>query len=135
MLDKLLGEFSGKATFGRVLPTDEQQVKIEVSIQGSGELLGEKVTVFGTYWQTVRPGGVLYGEGHAVMMTADGDTADWNGFGVGSSTGPVPASHYAVCGSFQTTSEKLAHINSVATACEYDTDEDWNFNWKLWEWK
>ena len=35
MLDKLLGEFSGKATFGRVLPTDEQQVKIEVSIQGN----------------------------------------------------------------------------------------------------
>ena len=63
MLDNLLGELSGKATFGRVLPTEEQRVKVEVSIQGSGELRGEKVTVFGTYWQTVRPGGVLYGEG------------------------------------------------------------------------
>ena len=32
MLDSLLGEVSGKATFARVLPTEEQQVKVEVSI-------------------------------------------------------------------------------------------------------
>jgi len=135
MLGKLLGEASGKTTGVRVLPTEGQQVKVEVSFQGSGKLLAAEITDIGTYWQTVRPGGVLYGEGHLLMMTKDGEIADWTGFGVGRPTGPSPAAHYGVCGSFQTGSQKLAHLNSVATVIEYDVAEDGSYRWKMWEWK
>ena len=36
MLGELLGESSGRITGTRVLPTEGQQVKVEVSFQGSG---------------------------------------------------------------------------------------------------
>ena len=39
MLGQQLGEASGKITGVRVLPTEGQQVKVEVSFQGSGKLL------------------------------------------------------------------------------------------------
>jgi hypothetical protein len=135
MLGELLGEASGRTTGVRVLPTEGQQVKIEVSFQGSGRLSGVEMTDTGTYWQTIRPGGVLYGEGHVLIMTRAGELADWTGFGVGRPTGPSPAAHYAVCGSFQTASQKLAHLNTIATVIEYDVAEDGSYHWKLWEWK
>jgi hypothetical protein len=135
MLGELLGESTGKITGTRVLPSEGQQIKVEVSFQGSGTLLGEAITDIGTYWQTIRPEGVLYGEGHVLMMTRDGTIADWTGFGVGQPTGPSPAAHYAVCGSFQPTSGKLARLASVANAIEYDVEQDGSYHWKLWEWK
>jgi hypothetical protein len=134
MLGQLLGEASGRTTGIRVLPTEGQQVKVEVSFQGSGKLLGVDISDVGTYWQTVRPGGVLYGEGHVLFTTNDGEIADWTGFGVGKPTGPAPAAHYAVCGSTQTTSGKLGHLNTVAAAIEYDVHQDGSYQWKFWEW-
>ncbi len=135
MLGKLLGEGSGKTTGVRVLAHEEgQEVKVEVSVRGSGKLLGVDTTDLGTYWQTVRPGGVLYGEGHLVAMTQDGEVADFTGIGHGKPTGPSPAAHYGVCGSFQTTSQKLAHLNTVATVMEWDVAEDESYHYKLWEW-
>ncbi len=135
MLGEMLGESSGKTLGVRVLPTEGQQVKMEVSVQGSGKLLGVEITDTATYWQTLRPGSVLYGEGHAVIMTKDNEIADFIGFGVGRPTGPSPAAHYGVCGSFQTASKKLSRLNSVATVMEYDVAEDGSYHWKLWEWK
>jgi hypothetical protein len=135
MLGELLGESAGTITGTRVLPSEGQQVKVEVSGQGSGQLLGEAMTDMFTYWQTVRPGGVFYGEGHVLLMTPSGEIAAWSGFGVGQPTGPSPAAHYAVCGSFQPTSGKLARLASVATATEYDVEQDGSYRWKMWEWK
>jgi hypothetical protein len=58
---------------------------------------------------------------------------------VGRPTGGFPAGHFAVCGSAQTASEKLARLkarlNSVAIVAEYDVDEDGSYRWTLWEWK
>src|SRR5262249_1964342 len=129
MLGKLLGEGSGKTTGVRLLPTEGQQVKVEVSFQGSGKLLEVDITDIGNYLQTVRHGGVLHCEGHVLFTTYDGEIADWTGFGVGKPTGPAPAVHYAVCGSFQTTSEKLAYVNTVATPIEFDVDQDGSYHW------
>jgi hypothetical protein len=135
MLGELLGESAGKITGTRVLPSEGQQIKVEVSFQGSGTLLGEAITDIGTYWQTIRPEGVLYGEGHVLMMTQDGAIADWTGFGVGRPTGPAPAAHYGVCGSFQPAPGKLTRLASVANAIEYEVEQDGSYHWKLWEWK
>ena len=46
--------------------------------------------------QIVGPGAVLYGEGQVLMMTKDGETAPWSGFGGGRPTGRPPAASYAV---------------------------------------
>jgi hypothetical protein len=129
-----LGESSGKITGTRVL-TSEGQVKVEVSFQGRGDMLGEDITDFGTYWQSVRPGGVLYGEGDVLWLTDDGQSALWSGFGVGRPTGAPPAAHFAVCGSVQTESQRQARLNGVATVVEHDVDQEGNYHWTLWEWK
>jgi hypothetical protein len=132
-----VGESSGKITGTRVLTPvgGEQQVQMEVSFQGSGNMLGEEITDTATYLQLVRPGGVFYGEGDALWITSDGESAHFAGFGVGTPTGSFPAGHFAVCGSVQTASEKLARLNSVAIVAEYDVDEDGSYRWTLWEWK
>ena len=44
MLGELLGQVSGKLLGTRVLPTEGQLVKVEVSFQGSGTFLGEDIT-------------------------------------------------------------------------------------------
>ena len=79
VLGDRLGESAGKFTGVRVLPSEGGQIKIEVSFQGRGTLLGQEIIDTGTYWQTVRPGGVLYGEGHVLFMTSAGDVVDWVG--------------------------------------------------------
>jgi hypothetical protein len=136
MLGEQLGEASGKVTGTRLLRSEGPIPKQEVSFQGSGKMLTVDMNDFGTYFQVVsRPGGVLYGEGQVVIVTPDGDMALWTGFGVGRSTGRFPAGTFGVCGSFQTESQKLAHLNTVATVVEYQVDENGNYTWKLWEWK
>jgi hypothetical protein len=135
MLGDMLGESSGKIIGTKVLPSDGQQVKIEASFQGSGNILGVPITDVGTYWQTFRPGGVLYGEGHVVLMSQDGDVVDWNGFGVGRATGPAPQARYGVAGSAQTASERLARVAAVTSVIEYEVDAQGGYRWKMWEWK
>jgi hypothetical protein len=83
MLGDRLGESRGQIIGARVLPSEGQQIWMEVSFQGHGTLLGQEINDTGTYRQTVRPGGVLYGEGHVLMMSAAGDIVDWVGGGVG----------------------------------------------------
>ncbi len=135
MLGELLGEASGKVTGVRVLPTEGEQVRVEVSFQGQGKILGLEIGDLGTYWQTTRRGGELFGEGHVLMMTKDGGVADWEGFGVGKRTGPPPAAHYAVCGYYASAPEKLARLLGVSNVIEYDVDQNANYHWKMWEWK
>jgi hypothetical protein len=129
-----IGEASGRITGTRVLAPEGQPVKVEVALQGSGTMLGQQITDVGTYWQTLRPGGVLYGEGDNLFLTPDGQSAHWTGFGVGRPTGPFPAGHFAVCGSALTDSQSLGRLNEVVTAIEFDVGEDGNYHWTAWEW-
>jgi hypothetical protein len=132
-----VGETSGRVTGTRVItPSGTQPVRLEVSIQGSGKVLGEDVTEIGTYVQTLRPGGVLYGEGDVLYITADDDeTAHWRGFGVGRPVGPFPAGHFAVCGSSETDSHALRRLNKIAIVTEFDVDEKGNYHAMAWEWR
>jgi len=134
-LGEQLGESLGKITGTRVLTPVGGQVQMEMSFQGSGNMLGEEVTDAATYLQVVRPGGVFYGEGDALWVTSGGESAHFAGFSVGRPTGDFPAGHFAVCGSMQTASEKLARLNSVAIVAEYDVEQDGSYRWTLWEWK
>jgi hypothetical protein len=135
MLGELIAESSGKMTGIRVLSAEGPVAKLEVSLQGSGKLLGQEMTSFITYWQTIRAGGEFYGEGQEVVMTADGEMATWTGFAVGRPTGKGSAGSFRGSGSFQTASEKLARLNGVVTVFEHEADEDGNYSYKEWEWK
>jgi len=133
-----IGEASGRITGTRVITPmvgTQQEARIEVSFQGSGTLLGQDITDIGTYWQTLRPGGVLYGEGDVLYITGDGQSAHWRGFGVGRPTGPFPAGHFAVCGSFETESQALGRLNEIATVTEYDVNQEGNYRYTFWEWR
>lgn len=130
-----IGQAPGTITGTRVIPSMGTQTQIEVSFQGSGTMLGQDITDIGTYWQTLRAGGVLYGEGDVIYITGDGQSAHWSGFGVGKPTGPFPAGHFAVCGSTQTESQALSRLNEIATLTEYDVDQEGNYSYTIWEWR
>jgi|SRR3972149_5414107 len=134
MLGEMIGETQGKITGNRVLPSDGQAPKVESSFQDSGKILGVEITNIGTYWSIVRGGG-LYGEGQGIIMTRDGEMAYWTGQGVGRFTGRGSASIWRGSLFYQTSSQKLAHLNSIAVVFEYEVDENGNTHDKLWEWK
>ena len=135
MLGDRLGESSGKVTGVRVLPSEGQQIWMEVSFQGRGTLLGQEINDTGTYRQTVRSGGVFYGEGHVLMISTAGDIVDWVGGGIGRPTGPgCYKASYGVWGSAQTASEKMARVAQVADVIEYEVEEDGSYRWTMWEW-
>jgi hypothetical protein len=134
MLGERLGESSGKFTGIRVLPSEGGQVWLEVSFQGRGTLLGHEITDTGTYRQTIRPGGVLAGEGHLLMMTDAGDVADWVGGGVGRPTGPGYQASYGVWGSFPSATGELSRVAEVADVVEYEVEADGSYHWTMWAW-
>ena len=135
-LGEQIGEASGKITGTRVVtPLEGHPQQIEVSFQGSGSLLGQEITDIGTYVQILGPGGVIHGEGDVLYITADGESAQWRGFGVGRPTGPFPAGHFAVCGSIETESQALSRLNEIATVTEYDVDQEGNYRYTIWEWR
>ena len=130
-----IGEIAGKITGQRVLPPEAGIMKVETSFQGSGKLLGVELMEIGSYWSTMRPGGILYGEGQGILMSKDGDSATWVGAGVGKPTGRGMGASYRGSVYFQTTSQKLARLNSTCVVFEYEVDENGGTKSKMWEWK
>ena len=82
MLGELISESHGTRTARRVLSASPG-FKVEVSFEADGKLLGMGAHTIATYWSEGRPDGSLYGEGQAVVITQDGETATWKGQGVG----------------------------------------------------
>ena len=134
MQGNVIGESSGKITNVRVLEYAGEQSRVEVSFQGQGKLGNTGIADLGSYSQEVRPGGVLYGEGGPIMMTDEGETLSWKGFGVGKKTGSGFAASFGCAGAIQTSSERLAHLNGVVAIGEYEVDAEGNYHWILWEW-
>src|SRR5213083_2675116 len=81
MLGEMIGETRGKRIVRRVLSSDP--VKVEVSFEDTGKMLGIGVNGFGTYRSEVRPDGTIYGEGEGAYTTADGELLAWKGSGLG----------------------------------------------------
>ena len=69
MLGELLGETRGRRIVRRVLSSDP--MKVEVSFEDGGKMLGIDVSGFGTYWAVIRPDGTIYGEGEGGLITKD----------------------------------------------------------------
>ena len=135
MLGEMIGEESGTVTGTRMLPSDGQSPKMEVSFQASGKVLGVEGTDMGTYTAVLRPDGTLYGEGQGCVMFRDGSVATWTGQGIGRMTGRGTAVSWRGSIYFHTASSQLARLNGVPVVYEYEVDENGKTHTKSWEWK
>jgi hypothetical protein len=84
MLGDLISEEKGKITSQRVLDVERGVPKIETSFSATGNYRGVETTATVTYCGSTRPGGAIYGEGQAVLMSKDGqEMVTWTGQGIG----------------------------------------------------
>jgi hypothetical protein len=132
MLGEQIGEFRGKRLLRRVLSSDP--LRVEVTFEDSGKILGVEINEFGTYTSQVRPDGLMYGEGEGAFMTKDGEAVSWKGSGLGKFKEGGALSYRGIL-YYKTTSQKLARLNTTATVFEYEVDAKGDTSTKLWEWK
>jgi len=131
MIGDLIGEFKGKTTGVRVL----SEGKVETSDQGSGKILGIEATIMDTGVGTPMPNGVLMGEANGIINTVDGEAVMIKISGIGWSTGKGWKVSYRGASFHMTQSQKLARLNKVVGVFEYESDENGNWQVKIWEWK
>src|SRR5262249_54068157 len=132
MLGEQIGELQGKRILRRVLSTDP--LKVEVTFEDSGKLLGFEVNDFGTYTSQLRPDGMVYGDGEGAFTTMDGEPGTWKGSGLGRIKEGGALSYRGIL-YFRTTSQKLARLNTTAVVFEYEVDPKGQTHTKMWEWK
>jgi hypothetical protein len=130
-LQDLIYEESGTVGSVRVLP----DARIEVSFQGSGNLLGVDVTTLLTTVGTRQPDGTVVFEGWGVATTRDGDSVTVKAWGVRRPTGGGLKSSSRGFDIWQTASVKFARLNNTTYVWETEADEAGNYHLKLWEWK
>ncbi|SRR3989442_1497996 len=135
MLGDVIGEANGTLTSTEVLSVEQGSPRLRLTLRGSGKAMGVAFTDMITHSLEVRSSGVLYGEGETVWLTEDGEISTWKGFGVGRPTGASGGGTFAVAGSIQTESKKLASLNGVACIVEYQLDDKGNYHWTAYEWK
>jgi hypothetical protein len=132
MLGEQISETKGRRLVRRVLSVDPPTA--EVSFEDSGQMLGVATTGMGTYTSIVSPDGTIHGEGQGMSMTVDGEAITWTGNGVGK-FGPGGSVSYRGMLFFRTASQKLARLNGVCGAFEYEVDASGSTTSKVWEWK
>lgn len=134
MLGELLYEETGNTTGIRVLPPEGGAVNVEVSLQAAGRIQGVEHTSMWTYSSATRADGSIFGEGHGVLTTADGDVLRLVGRGSAQSGGPGSPINYRGAVHFQTSSKKFARLNGIAGVFEYNVSADGSTAGKFWEW-
>ena len=137
MLGEQLGKFQGKVTSQRILPAEGSRPKVETSFEIRGTMLGVDATMMGTYWSTVRPDGILYGECpmQGTIMTSDGAVGTWSGAGVGQFTGQGSAVRFRGAIYFHTAPAPLVRLTQVAVLYEWEIDAQGNAQTPFWEWR
>jgi len=133
MLGEMIGEERGKRTSRRVLDV-QGTLKAEISFEADGKVLGLDEHSIVTYTATVRPDGSLYGVGKGAIMTLSGETAVWEGAGVGK-FGQGGAVSYRGAVYIYSPSPTLSRLNTMAVLFEFEADPAGNTHSKLWEWK
>lgn len=137
MLGAKIGELTGQQTGVRFLPGDDfRYVKMEVTFQQAGMVLGLPVNDMGTFVAFERSGGQIYAEGQGITMSNEGEGAIWKGHGVGRPTGEGMGMSIRFSVAFQAqTDGKLAALNGYLVIGEFEADNDGKTRTSLWEWK
>jgi hypothetical protein len=135
-LGEQLGEFRGKTTTTRVLPGDDYRyIKMEVSWQESGTLLGMPAQNKGTIEVFERVTGQGYGSGQGIAFCEAGGVI-WNSMGITTEMGEGMSGRTAFAIACQApTDGPLARLNGVMVIGEQTTDTEGNVHTTLWEWK
>jgi hypothetical protein len=134
MLGSSIGDVQGQTIGTRVLPDTGHGPCMEITDRGTGTLYGVQVTSTVTYLGTMRPNGTIVGDGNGIVMTEDGEAATFRGAGVGTFTRPG-AMRWRGSLFYETQSGKLAALNGIAVAFEYDVDESGKSEGHFYEWK
>jgi hypothetical protein len=136
MLGEKVLDIQGKVTGQRAVQgAGHGEVNMEVSFQGMGHVLGVEGMDMGTYVARMRQPGVLYGSGHGITMTKDGESITWHGEGIGRPTGKGMEAKWRGAIFMQTQSSKLARLNGMMAVFEWDVDEQGGAKGVAWEWK
>lgn len=136
MLGHPIGHATGRVTGTRVLQPVENEVNVEISFQGSGEILGIPMNDMGTSNLIFRQDGMIEAQdGHVVMFGPKGEIARLHSAGLGRLTGPVPQGRYTSTGMFETTAACWKHLNSIIGIFEFVVDDKGSYSVKVWEWK
>ncbi len=134
--EQIIHDERGKIIGTRVLPSQPGQgPKMELTFQTTGKVLGMDFNNTGTLQSVPKSEGVLYFEGQGVVTTKDGEMASWTTQGVGKPTGPGMAASLRGTVFFQTSSQKLARLNSMCVVVAAEVDGSGNMSAELWEWK
>ena len=131
MLGAQIGEARGKRTGRRVIAT-EPLVKVEVSFEDQGTILGVEAMNIGTYVSTIEADGNLQGIGEGVIATLDGETVAWKGLGVGR-LGAGGSVSYCGSLSYTTKSTKLAKLNGISGIFQFEVDAQGNTHSRVFE--
>ncbi|CAG0977509.1 MAG: hypothetical protein OIN86_07505 [Candidatus Methanoperedens sp.] len=131
MLEKIIGELIGKIIGNRVLSV-ECCPKMESSFQSIGKILDVEVTNTGTFWYIFKEEGGLYGEGQGILFTNDGEISTWTAQGIGKMKGKE--AEWRVSVFFNTSSQKLSHLNNIMGIGEFEIDDKGNTKEKIYEW-
>ena len=121
-----------KRTVRRLLSSDV--LKVEVSSEDTGTMLGVATNGMGTYTSDVRSDGSLYGEGQGAMITADGEPITLRGSGAGKLLAGGAVSYCGIL-YYRTPSQKLSRLNYACGVFEYEVDAAGSTISKVWEWK
>jgi len=132
MLGDVLGESKGRRIVRRVLSSEP--LRVEVSFEDAGNMLGVATNGMGTYTSEARTDGSLYGEGQGAMITAAGEAVTWRGSGTGKLLAGGAVSYRGIL-YYRTPSQKLARLNNACAVFEYEVDAAGNTTSKVWEWK
>lgn len=137
MLGQKIGEETGRVTSRRILEGDDfRYVKMEITFEAQGTLLGLKGASTGTYVVYSRVGNQIYGEGQGIFMAETGDSAIWKGHGVGTPTGEGMGIKFAASVAFQAeASGKLAPLNDILVLVEHTAAGDGSTKSVMTEWK
>jgi len=129
MLGDLILETLEKATGTRVL---DQEGTIELSVQGTGKLLGTDRYVKATRWATPSEDGTLYGEGCALIRTYGGDFVKLNSTYIVTFKGPAMSVRGIVF--FNTKSSAFKRLNAVVGVFEGEQNQtEGTGSTKAWE--
>ncbi len=134
-LGGLVYEETGKVTGIRVLSSDTSGTKVEIDLQTTGKIRGVAQNCLWTYTQLTRSDGSIYGQGHGVMTTQDGDVLHMIGHGSAQAPAPGGTLNFRVMIHPHTTSAKYADLNSIGLVGNYDVDAEGNTVFECFEWK
>ena len=134
-LGDLILDETGQVMGMRVLSSDANGIKTEVSLQLTGTIRGVSESTLWTYTILTRPDGSMYGSGTGIMTTQDGDVVSMVGAGSGKIVPPGATNNFRTMLHPHSAAAKYADLNGSTLVGEYDLNADGSAINKCWEWK